>query len=64
MGHKDKRKAAACATAVRMTAFHALPSVDIEDAVIVDSDSDYGYDGGVDGGILFRFGYHRSSNAG
>ena len=47
MGHKDKRKAAAHATAARMAAFHALPSIDIEDTVIVDSNSDCGYDGGI-----------------
>lgn len=67
MGHKDKRKAAARATAARMAAFHtqnnthnSLPTpesrFDIEDDVvnmddsipiIVDSDSDCGYNGGV-----------------
>ena len=69
MGRKDKRKAAARATAARMAAFHARNNThnthnspptpeshfDIEDVVtmddsipiIVDSDSDCGYNGGV-----------------
>ena len=71
MGRKDKRKATAHAMAVRMAAFYAQNNahnspptresrVDIEDDV---NNPLMGTSHAkVDGGILFVFGYHRSSN--